>query len=122
VGAEFIRETPVSPVQVCRRTTGIAYEFVPTGVCHTSGTTVPEQRRASIILVNEDHKDDCLQVSGPSRNIAPSLTAHSKLEGLTTMTIHLINAVALTAVTVFLVNRAFALYDLVNAATVSEHI
>jgi hypothetical protein len=38
------------------------------------------------------------------------------------MTIHLINAAALAAVTVFLVNRAFAFYDLVNAATVSEHI
>ena len=38
------------------------------------------------------------------------------------MTLHLINAAALTAVTVFLVNRAFALYDLVNSATVSEHI
>ena len=39
-----------------------------------------------------------------------------------TMTLHIINAVALTAVTVFLVNRAFALYDLINAATVSEHV
>lgn len=38
------------------------------------------------------------------------------------MTLHLINAVALTAVTIFLVNRAFALYDLVKAATVSEHL
>ena len=38
------------------------------------------------------------------------------------MTIHLINAAVLCVVTVFLVNRAFALYDLVNAATVSEHI
>jgi len=38
------------------------------------------------------------------------------------MTIHLINAAVLSVVTVFLVNRAFALYDLVNAATVSEHI
>lgn len=38
------------------------------------------------------------------------------------MTLHIINAVALTAVTVFLVNRGFALYDLINAASVSEHI
>jgi hypothetical protein len=38
------------------------------------------------------------------------------------MTVHLINAAALTVVTVFLVNRAFAFYDLVTAATVSEHI
>ncbi len=38
------------------------------------------------------------------------------------MTFHLINAAVLCAATVFLVNRAFALYDLVNAATVSEHI
>ncbi|TDV72758.1 hypothetical protein EC915_101906 [Pseudomonas sp. LP_7_YM] len=38
------------------------------------------------------------------------------------MTFHLINAAALTGATVFLVNRAFALYDLINAATVSEHI
>lgn len=38
------------------------------------------------------------------------------------MTLHLINAAALTLATVFLVNRAFALYDLITAATVSEHI
>ncbi len=38
------------------------------------------------------------------------------------MTVHLINAAALTVATVFLVNRAFALYDLINAASVSEHI
>lgn len=38
------------------------------------------------------------------------------------MTLHIINALALTAATVFLVNRAFALYDLFNAATVSEHL
>lgn len=38
------------------------------------------------------------------------------------MTIHLINAAVLTVVTVLLVNRAFALYDLVKAATVSEHL
>jgi len=38
------------------------------------------------------------------------------------MTIHIVNAIALTAVTIFLVNRAFAFYDLVKAATVSEHI
>ncbi len=37
------------------------------------------------------------------------------------MTVHLLNAAALTAITVFVVNRAFALYDLINAATVSEH-
>jgi hypothetical protein len=109
-------------VQICRRTARIANELTPTAGLRTSGTTAPERCRASIILVNEDHEDDCLQVSGPSRNIAPSLTAPLIFEGLTTMTIHLINAVALTAVTVFLVNRAFALYDLVNAATVSEHI
>jgi hypothetical protein len=96
---------------------------LPQRVCGTSGTTAPEHCHASIILVNEDHEDDCLQVFRPSRNIAPSLTTpHCSPEGLTTMTIHLINAAALTAVTVFLVNRAFALYDLVNAATVSEHI
>jgi len=95
---------------------------VPYRRCCACETTAPERCNVSIILVNEDHEDDCLQVSGPSRNIAPSLTAPLIFEGLTTMTIHLINAVALTAVTVFLVNRAFALYDLVNAATVSEHI
>jgi len=38
------------------------------------------------------------------------------------MTVHLINAAVLTAATIFVVNRAFALYDLVKAATVSEHI
>jgi hypothetical protein len=38
------------------------------------------------------------------------------------MTIHLINAAVLAAVTLLLVNRAFAFYDLINAATVSEHI
>lgn len=60
---------------------------------------------------------------GPRVTSPPSLTSLTIFPtGFTTMTIHLINAVALTAVTVFLVNRAFALYDLVNAATVSEHI
>jgi hypothetical protein len=38
------------------------------------------------------------------------------------MIFHLVNAAALTAVTLFVVNRAFAFYDLINAATVSEHI
>jgi hypothetical protein len=38
------------------------------------------------------------------------------------MIIHLVNALALSSITVFVVNRAFALYDLINAATVSEHI
>ena len=35
------------------------------------GTRAPEHCIASIILVNEDHEDDCLQVYEPSRNIAP---------------------------------------------------
>lgn len=70
-----------------------------------------------IIAGDVDHEAYCLQLRQGSRNIASSQTRH----GLNPMTLHIINAVALTAVTVFLVNRAFALYDLINAATVSEH-
>lgn len=70
-----------------------------------------------IIAGDVDHEGYCLQLRQGSRNIASSQTRH----GLATMTLHIINALALTAVTVFLVNRAFALYDLINAATVSEH-
>ena len=70
-----------------------------------------------IIAGDVDHEAYCLQLRQGSRNIASSQTRH----GLAPMTLHIINAVALTAVTVFLVNRAFALYDLINAATVSEH-
>lgn len=70
-----------------------------------------------IIAGDVHHEAYCLQLRQGSRNIASSQTRH----GFTPMTLHIINAVALTAVTVFLVNRAFALYDLVNAATVSEH-
>ncbi len=70
-----------------------------------------------IIAGDVDHEAYCLQLRQGSRNIATSQTRH----GTTTMTLHIINALALTAVTVFLVNRAFALYDLINAATVSEH-
>jgi hypothetical protein len=87
------------------------------------GTTALEALQPYIIIVNDEHKDDCLQISRGSRNIAPSL-AHPPIPAQRTiaMTIHLINAAVLSVVTVFLVNRAFALYDLVNAATVSEHI
>lgn len=70
-----------------------------------------------IIAGDVHHEAYCLQLRQGSRNIASSQTRH----GLTPMTLHIINAVALTAVTVFLVNCAFALYDLINAATVSEH-
>jgi hypothetical protein len=82
----------------------------------------PEPTPRPIIPVNDHHKGDCLQVFRASRNIATSLTGSPLTTGSTTMTIHLINAAALTVVTVFLVNRAFAFYDLIKAATVSEHI
>lgn len=74
-------------------------------------------RPLPIIAGDVDHEAYCLQLRQGSRNIASSQTRH----GLSPMTLHIINALALTAVTVFLVNRAFALYDLINAATVSEH-
>jgi hypothetical protein len=64
------------------------------------------------------HEAYCLRLWQSSRTIASSQTHYGSI----TMTMHLINAAALTAVTVFLVNRAFALYDLITAATVSEHV
>lgn len=75
-----------------------------------------------IIAGDVHHEAYCLQLRQGSRNIASFHTRHGTTTRTMTMTLHIINAVALTAVTVFLVNRAFALYDLINAATVSEHI
>lgn len=75
-----------------------------------------------IIAGDVDHEAYCLQLGQGSRNIASFQTRHGTTTRTMTMTLHILNAVALTAVTVFLVNRAFALYDLINAATVSEHI
>jgi hypothetical protein len=60
----------------------------------------------------------CLTIPAQVRNIATTPTC----PGSFAMLIHALNVIALTAVTVFAVNRYFFFADLVNAATIEADI